>query len=143
VATLRPSRGYYPVADARGEGTLARWFRGESTSEVGLDSSLRRDVWTAVEPDLKPFQSMINGIDKRFPLAGRDMEPLFLGALADRYRLQPVPVAFRVIVAPLTAWVWLGGLLAVLGGLVAIWPAGLRVPARRRERAPAPVAVRA
>jgi cytochrome c-type biogenesis protein CcmF len=143
LATLRPSRGYYPVADARGEGTLARWFEGESTSEVGLDSSLRRDVWTAVEPDLQPFQSMIDGIDQRFPLAGRSMEPLFLGALADRYRLQPVPVAFRVIVAPLTAWIWLGGLLAVFGGLVAIWPAGLRVPARRRERAPAPVAVRA
>ena len=143
VATLRPSRGYYPVADARADGTLARWFEGESTSEVGLDSSLKRDVWTAVEPDLQPFRSMIDGIDKRFPLAGRSLEPLFLGALADRYRQQPVPVAFRVIVAPLTAWVWLGGVLAVLGGLVAIWPAGLpsRVPARRR--ASLPVAVKA
>jgi cytochrome c-type biogenesis protein CcmF len=138
VATLRPSRGYYPAADPRGEGTLARWFQGESTSEVGLDSNLERDVWTAVEPDLQPFQSMIDGIDKRFPLADRSLEPLFLGTLADRYRQQPVPVAFRVIVAPLTTWVWLGGWLAVLGGLVAIWPAGLpaRVPARRRATVP-------
>jgi cytochrome c-type biogenesis protein CcmF len=54
-------------------------------------------------------------------------------------------VAFRVIVAPLTAWVWLGALLAVLGGFVAIWPAGLarRVPVRRAQRAPASVAVKA
>jgi cytochrome c-type biogenesis protein CcmF len=143
IATLHPSRGYYPVADPRGEGTLARWFQGDSTSEVGLSSSLRRDLWTAVEPDLQPFQSMIDGIDRRFPLADRSLEPLFLGAFADRYRRQPVPVAFRVIVAPLTAWVWLGGLLAVFGGLVAIWPAGLRVRVPARRRAALPVAVKA
>jgi cytochrome c-type biogenesis protein CcmF len=140
VVTLRPRRGYYPVADARGEGTLARWFQGESTSEVGLESGVGRDLWAAVEPDLQPFASMIDGIDRRFPLADRSMEPLFLGALAERYRLEPVPVSFRVIVSPLTAWVWLGGWLAVAGGLVAIWPPGLLRPAlawRRRRRAAA------
>jgi cytochrome c-type biogenesis protein CcmF len=139
VATLRPRRGYYPVANPDGEGTLARWFDGESTSEVGLDSSADRDLWTAAEPDLQPYQSMIDGIDKRFPLADRSLEPLFLGAFAQRYREQPTPVAFRVIVAPLTAWVWWGGWLAVLGGLIAIWPPGLRLPALARlpRRVPA------
>jgi cytochrome c-type biogenesis protein CcmF len=82
-----------------------------------------------VEPDLTPFQSMIDGIDKRFPLADRSLEPLFLQALAQRYRLDPVPASFRVIDAPLTTWVWGGGLLALLGGLVALWPA--RLPWRR------------
>jgi cytochrome c-type biogenesis protein CcmF len=139
VATLRPSRGYYPVDDPRAEGTLARWFEGESTSEVGLDSSLSRDLWTAVEPDLTPYQSLIDGIDKRFPLADRSLEPLFLGTFAQRYRTQPAPVAFRVIVAPLTAWVWLGGWLAVLGGLVAIWPPGLLRVSLARRRVPVPV----
>jgi cytochrome c-type biogenesis protein CcmF len=141
VVTLRPSRGYYPVADPRGAGTLSRWFQGESTSEVGLESGLGRDLWAAVEPDLQPFERMIDGIDRRFPLADRSMEPLFLGALAERYRLQPLPVSFRVIVSPLTAWVWLGGWLAVAGGLVAIWPPGLRRRAIVRRRRPAPVAV--
>jgi cytochrome c-type biogenesis protein CcmF len=133
VTTLRPSRGYYPVADAERFGTLGRWFEGESTSEVGLRAGATRDVWTAVEPDLQPFQSMIRGIDKRFPLAGPKIEPLFLQALSERYRLAPPPAAFRFIVAPLVIWVWIGGIVAVLGGLIAIWPAG----ARRRVKSPA------
>lgn len=135
VATLRPTRGYYPIADKAGEGTLARWFQGESTSEVGLQSRAGRDLWSAVEPDLQPFSSMIDGIDKRFPLADASMEPLFLSALAQRYRLDPVPASFRVIDSPLTSWVWIGGLLALGGGLIALWPPGLlKLPARRRAR---------
>jgi cytochrome c-type biogenesis protein CcmF len=139
--TLRPTRGYYPVADPRAEGTLARWFQGESTSEVGLQSTLRRDLWAGVEPNLQPFERMIDAIDARFPLADRAMEPLFLEALAERYRLQPVPASFRVIVSPLTAWVWLGGLLALAGGLVAIWPPGVLRPSVVRRRRPAGIAV--
>ena len=131
IATLRPSRGYYPVADERRLGTLGRWFEGESTSEVGLLSDARRDVWAAVEPDLQPFRSMIDGIDRRFPLAGGRMEPLFLRALAERYELDAPPAAFRLIVSPLVAWVWVGGLVAFGGGVLAIWPA------RRRQRVPA------
>jgi cytochrome c-type biogenesis protein CcmF len=131
--TLRPSRGYYPVADAARFGTLGRWFEGESTSEVGLRADPRRDVWTAVEPDLQPLQSMISGIDKRFPLAGPKIEPLFLQALTERYRLDPPKAAFRFIVSPMVMWVWIGGIGAVLGGLIAIWPAGLR----RRVKSPA------
>jgi cytochrome c-type biogenesis protein CcmF len=79
---------------------------------------------------------MINGIDQRFPLAGADMEPLFLKALAERYTLEPPPAAFRLIVAPLVMWVWIGGLVALLGAVVAIWPGR-----RRARRASAPVTV--
>jgi cytochrome c-type biogenesis protein CcmF len=139
VWTLRPNRGYYPVADAQRFGTLGRWFEGESTSEVGLRAGPRRDFWTAVEPDLQPLQSMIRGIDKRFPLAGPKIEPLFLQALTERYRLDPPKAAFRFIDSPLVMWVWLGGIGAVLGGLIAIWPAG----ARRRAKSPATKPARA
>ena len=136
VATLSPSRGYYPVADARAVGTLGRWFEGESTSEVGLRADVRRDVWTVVEPDLQPFRRMIDGIDRRFPLAGAEMEPLFLQALAERYTMQPPPAAFRMIVAPLVIWVWIGGLVALAGALLAIWPARRRRPAGPRAAMP-------
>jgi cytochrome c biogenesis factor len=36
-------------------------------------------------------------------------------------------------------WVWIGGIGAVLGGLIAIWPAG----ARRRVKSPATKPARA
>jgi cytochrome c-type biogenesis protein CcmF len=78
---------------------------------------------------------MIDGIDRRFPLADGRMEPLFLDALAERYELQPPPAAFRMIVSPLVSWVWIGGLLAVGGGLLAIWPARRRHSARVTAKA--------
>ena len=87
-------------------------------------------MWTVVEPDLQPFRRMIDGIDRRFPLAGAEMEPLFLQALAERYTLQPPPAAFRMIVAPLVIWVWIGGLVGLAGALLAIWPARRRAARR-------------
>ncbi len=36
---------------------------------------------------------------------------------------------FRVIVDPLVTWIWIGGLIALSGALIAIWPAR---SARRR-----------
>ena len=45
-----------------------------------------------------------------------------VAALAERYRRDPPPAAFRAIVSPLVAWIWIGGGIAVLGALVAVWP---------------------
>ena len=39
---------------------------------------------------------------------------------------------FTIFVNPLTMWIWIGGIVLVLGTLFAIWPH----PARRRERVP-------
>ena len=50
-----------------------------------------------------------------------------IAALAERYRRDPPPAAFRAIVSPLVAWIWIGGGIAVLGALVA--------PGRRPRRA--------
>ena len=38
-------------------GPVSRFFEGESTSEVGLQAGLRRDVWAAVAPDIGPARS--------------------------------------------------------------------------------------
>ena len=46
VTTLNPSRGYYPSLDVAQDGPVGRFYKGESTSEVGLRAGLRRDLWT-------------------------------------------------------------------------------------------------
>ena len=54
-----------------------------------------------------------------------------IAALAERYRKDPPPAAFRALVSPLVAWIWIGGGLAVLGALIALWPS----PEARLRRA--------
>jgi cytochrome c-type biogenesis protein CcmF len=129
VATLTTTRGYYPALDS-GLGPVGRYFNGEATSEVGMRAGLRRDIWTAVQPDIGAMQSMIDGLDKRFPLATGRSEGLLLAALTARYEVAPPPASFRLIVSPLVEWIWLGGAIAGFGGLIALWPAPFRV--RRR-----------
>jgi cytochrome c-type biogenesis protein CcmF len=122
VATLAPSRGYYPSPDARRFGPIGRYFEGEATSEVGLKTGVERDIWTSVEPNIDSFASMVDGIDRRFPLADGEAQGLLLNVIAERYRFDPPPAGFRMIVSPLVTWIWLGGLVAIAGALVALWP---------------------
>jgi cytochrome c-type biogenesis protein CcmF len=136
VATLRPTRGYYAVTGP-GLGPTGRFFGGEATSEVGLEAGPRRDIWTAVEPDIQAMQSMIDGIDKRFPLADAATTRLLLGVIAQRYRRAPPPAPFRLIVSPMVEWIWLGGVLLGLGGLIAVWPAPAPVRGRALRAVPA------
>ena len=122
VATLAPSRGYYPAPDARQFGPIGRYFAGEATSEVGLKTGVERDIWTSVEPDIDSFAPMVDGNDRRFPLADGAAQGVLLGVIAERYRLDPPPAGFRMIVSPLVTWIWLGGLVAITGALVGLWP---------------------
>jgi cytochrome c-type biogenesis protein CcmF len=50
--------------------------------------------------------------------------------LVRSYLGDDAPATFRVIVDPLVTWIWIGGLIALAGALIAIWPArGPRRPA--------------
>jgi cytochrome c-type biogenesis protein CcmF len=119
--TLRPSRNYYPTTDTS-KGAIGRFFEGEATSEVDLRWGLRRDFWLAVRPDISNLQRPIREANAKFANARGDVQALVIAALADRYRRDPPPAAFRAIVSPLVAWIWVGGGIAVLGGLIAAWP---------------------
>ncbi len=71
------------------------------------------------------------------PLALRQVSTL-QEAIATRivrgYLVAGAPATFRVIVDPLVTWIWVGGLIALAGALIAIWPARRRrVPAADRE----------
>ncbi len=43
--------------------------------------------------------------------------------------------AFKVLVNPLVNWIWIGGGVLVLGGLIAFWPDRQKLPAPRQTRA--------
>src|SRR5262249_53411848 len=62
VATLKPTRGYYPGQAPFAPITAA--FDGDSTSEVGLDAGLRQDWWVAIQPDLTSLQGEIKARNK-------------------------------------------------------------------------------
>jgi len=147
VAALAPERGYYPSRDAEGLGAIGRFFEGEATSEVGMDAGLRRDVWTAVSPDISKLKPVIDQGDKVFAASGSKLSPrdeaqalgLAVRGLVDRYRTSPPPATFRLIVSPMVTWIWLGALLVFAGGLLILLPGG---GVRQRQTATARYAAR-
>ncbi|HEX3325259.1 MAG TPA: heme lyase CcmF/NrfE family subunit [Solirubrobacterales bacterium] len=50
--------------------------------------------------------------------------------IARSYVSEAAPATFRVIVNPLVTWMWIGGLIALAGALIGLWPA------RRTRRSP-------
>jgi cytochrome c-type biogenesis protein CcmF len=141
VTTLRPERGYFPSRDIGALGAVGRFFEGEATSEVGLKAGLRRDVWTAVTPDIRALLPIIRQGDKVFANAEGKIAPAARAAalgqalrgLAGRYTDNPPPATFRIITSPLVTWIWLGAIIVFGGGLIAMWPG--TDSARRRAKA--------
>jgi cytochrome c-type biogenesis protein CcmF len=119
--TLRPSRNYYSTQDPT-RGVISRFFEGEATSEVDVRWGLRKDFWLAVRPDLNELTGAIRRGDRQFSDSPTDVQAIAIAALAERYRNDPPPAAFRAIVSPLVVWIWIGGGIAVLGALIALWP---------------------
>jgi cytochrome c-type biogenesis protein CcmF len=119
--TLHPSRNYYSTADPS-MGAISRFFEGEATSEVDVRWGLRRDLWLAVRPDLISLEEPIARADRQFGDSPGQVQAFVIQTLAELYRDDPPPAAFRAIVSPLVAWIWIGGAIAVLGALVAAWP---------------------
>jgi cytochrome c-type biogenesis protein CcmF len=126
---LRTSKDYFPSQDST-LGPVSRFFDGESTTEVGLDASLHNDVWAAVAPDVAKIRPRIDEGDRLFDKAADDLtveqSNQFLGlalkGLTDNYAKSPPPARFRFEVNPMVSWIWIGGLIVVLGGILAAWP---------------------
>jgi cytochrome c-type biogenesis protein CcmF len=139
VRILNPGRSYFPANDPNA-GAVSRYFAGESTSEIGLDTGLRRDFWTAVSPETDRLDEIAKRGDAVFKQAASLPEgerSVLLGEALRRmvaaYRDSAPPATFRTLVSPLVTWIWLGALIVFAGGLICLWP----VPeaARRRVRA--------
>ena len=93
VGVLTPSMNFYQSRAAQDMGP---------TTEVGLHTSLREDVYV-----------VLNGYENGGQLA-----------------------AFEIFVNPLMIWLWIGGLVMVLGTLFALWPMPERAPQRVPSRRP-------
>ena len=119
--TLRPTRNLYPSASSNG--AIARFFEGEATSEVDVRWGLRRDLWLAIRPDLAALGPIARRLDTRLGMSDGTQQARAITALAEIYRREPPPATFRAIVSPLVVWIWIGGGIAVLGALIAAWPA--------------------
>jgi cytochrome c-type biogenesis protein CcmF len=136
VATLEPAEGFYPSGEP-GKGIVGGLIGGTNVSHVSMSSSLTRDVWSAVEPDIEApnLNRFVTIGDAKIPtLGGPKLQALAaaltLEAMAKEYLKHPPPAQFNLIVSPLVMWIWIGGIIGACGGLIAMWPAPSAV--RRR-----------
>jgi cytochrome c-type biogenesis protein CcmF len=147
VTTVQTSYGLYPSQDQTHQ--IGRFFNGSNESRVGLDAGLTRDIWTVINPNVTPLQSLISRgdvlvaralrQDQRLPAAQRSkqvdvifqLRDLLIQELTQRFVSHPWPAQFLLIVSPLVTWLWIGAIIAALGGLIALWPLP---PPRRRTR---------
>jgi cytochrome c-type biogenesis protein CcmF len=55
-----------------------------------------------------------------------ELQSLAIDRIARSYLSAGAPATFKVIVDPLVTWMWIGGLIALAGALIALWPARSR-----------------
>ena len=141
VATLTPSRNYYSSRSTDG---VSGFFDGEATSEIGRRTGLGGDFWTAMQPDLTAAMPILREADAKIERQLRGLPPMTPETIQARanlegqaiqnfvalYAADPPPANFRANVNPLVSWLWIGGGIAIVGALIAIWPS----PAARRRR---------
>jgi hypothetical protein len=51
------------------------------------------------------------------------LQALAAERVAKSYLDDGAPATFRIIVDPLVTWMWIGGIIALAGALIALWPA--------------------
>ena len=121
VASLEPSEGYYPSGEA-GQGTVASLIGGQPVSHIAMNGGITRDVWSAVQPNIEApaLQKIVNAGNRTLP---PEAALVALAVLARSYLAHPPQAQFHLIVSPLVMWIWLGGLIVMTGGLIALWPA--------------------
>ena len=128
--TLHTYKSYFPSTDPS-LGPVSRFFEGEATTEVALRAGVRRDLWTAVAPDIGRLLPRIEQGDEVFAdareLSDEDRGAFLaqaLSGLSRSYTDSPPPATFRLIVSPLVTWIWVGALIVFAGAAIALWPAG-------------------
>jgi cytochrome c-type biogenesis protein CcmF len=173
VTTLRTVYGVYPSATS--SAPLGRFFEtnlgASDESSVGLDAGLTHDIWIVISANLQPLAPIISKGDTEFSHALAAVEASKLSPrakmqkvadifqlrdravqeLTHRWVTRPWPTQFLLEVSPLVTWLWLGAIIAGIGGLIALAPVaprgsrdghgpdgGAGEGSRRRAREPTP-----
>jgi cytochrome c-type biogenesis protein CcmF len=152
VTTLRTSYGLYPSLDPLHPiGRFLNTSDGAQTeSRVGLDAGALRDLWVVISPNLGRLQGLVSQGDvqisralnaaESLPPAQRtaqlntifQLRDILISELAQRFVSHPWASTFLVEVSPLVMWLWIGAIIAALGGLIALWPVPRRSGTRTR-----------
>ncbi len=143
LGEIRTLRSYFPSNADPSLGPVSRFFEGESTSEVGLRAGLFRDLWTVISPSLADLRPVIEKGDAVFTGPGAKLDPRqrnlllaeSLRGLTARYTDNPPAATFRFLASPLVTWIWLGALIVITGGLIAVWPGPRPRAVRARQAA--------
>jgi len=132
VATLYPSEGFYASQDAE-QGSVGSLIGGQPVSHVAMSQSLTRNVWTAIAPDIETpaLKRVVTTGNRTLPA---EDALVAIAYLARAYLRDPPAAQFNLLVSPLVLWIWLGGLVVFIGGLVAVWPPASTVRRRLSSR---------
>jgi cytochrome c-type biogenesis protein CcmF len=136
VTTLRPSEDFYESLE-ESQGSVGHLIGGQAVSNIGVDASLERDIWSAIQPEIEtPALKRILAVGNRTIPFSRPDEGLFvIDFFAHEYLQHPPPAQFRLEVSPLIMWIWIGGLIVFGGGLLALSPGGRVFHSLRRRLA--------
>lgn len=123
VTTLRPSEDFYESQD-ESQGSVGHLIGGQPVSNVGIDASLTRDIWSAISPEIETprLKRIVAVANKTIPFSRPDEGLFAIDFLAHEYLKRPPPAQFRLLVSPLIMWIWIGGLIVFGGGVLALSP---------------------
>jgi cytochrome c-type biogenesis protein CcmF len=139
VATMTPARNNYPL-NSSAPGPVARYFEGETTSEVALKAGPLRDLWASVSPNTDGLQRAIDAAAKLPQInTNEKIQALAITAIVESFAAAKPQARVLFIVNPLVTWIWIGALIVLLGSITALWPP----PSALRSRVSAASAARA
>jgi cytochrome c-type biogenesis protein CcmF len=137
------------------------FFNAEKEATLMPDESMNINGYTLTYTDLDIYQTESKvvvtaslSVDKEGKVLGilapkkdfypREEQPLTVVAMRSTLREdlyviligweEDGTIALKVLVNPLVNWIWIGGGLMLLGGLIALWPQRPRLPLQGREK---------
>jgi len=132
---IKPSEGFYPTTEA-GQGPVSALIGGQAVSHIAISAGIGGDFWSAIEPNI--HTPRLTEILER---ANRIVQPtnateaaVALAVLLREYLREAPPAQFNLISYPFVEWVWLGGLVGLLGALIALIPPPPPLLARARAK---------